>query len=219
MTPEDFIAYLYGVVAQPAFTARFTSELESRELRIPLTRDATLFEQARSAGARLIWFHTYAERFIPVGKQCGEVPPGSARCIETVPDHADGYPEAFSYDETAQTLHVGEGAFAPVTPEEYEFEVSGLNVVQSWLNYRMKTGAGKKSSPLDDVRPESWTEQFSAELLELLWVLEETVNGYPAQETLLDSIIESDCFKANELPMPPERMRNLKGAGTHGSLI
>ena len=219
VTPEDFIAYLYGVAAQPAFTARFASELESRELRIPLTRDAMLFEKARRTGAPLIWLHTYAERFIPVDKRRGEVPPGSARCIEIVPDHADGYPETFSYDETAQTLHVGEGAFAPVTPEVYEFEVSGLNVVQSWLNYRMKTGAGKKSSLLDDIRPESWTEQFSAELLELLWALEETVNGYPAQEALLDAIIEGDCFKANEFPMPPERMRNLKGAGTHGSLI
>lgn len=219
VTPEDFLAYLYGVAAQPAFTARFASELESRELRIPLTRDATLFEQARNAGARLIWFHTYAERFIPVGKQRGEVPSGSVRCIKIVPDTADGYPETFSYDETTQTLHVGEGAFAPVTPEVYEFEVSGLKVVQSWLNYRMKRGAGKKSSPLDDIRPESWTEQFGAELLELLWVLEKTVEGYPAQEILLDAIVEGDCFKENEFPMPPERMRNLKGAGTHGVLL
>ena len=29
------------------------------------------------------------------------------------------------------------------------FEVSGLKVVQSWLKYRMKKGAGKKSSSLD----------------------------------------------------------------------
>ncbi len=219
VTPEDFLAYLYGVAAQPAFTARFASELESRELRIPLARDATLFEQARNAGARLIWFHTYAERFIPVGKQRGEVPSGSARCIKIVPDTADGYPETFSHDDATRTLHVGEGAFAPVSSEVYEFEVSGLNVVQSWLKYRMKNGAGRKSSPLDDIRPESWTSQFTHELLELLWVLEETVNGYPAQEILLDAIVEGDCFKENEFPMPPERMRNLKGAGTHGVLL
>ena len=217
--PEDFLAYIYGVAAHSAFTARFASELESRDLRIPVTRAARLFEQARSMGARLLWLHTYGERFVPVGMKPGDVSPGSARCIENVPGHADGYPETFSYNETARTLHVGKGAFAPVTPEVYEFEVSGLKVVQSWLNYRMKAGAGKKSSPLDDIRPESWTDQFNAELLELLWVLEETVNGYPAQEALLDLIVEGACFKANEFPMPPERMRNLKGAGTHGSLL
>ncbi len=217
--PEDFLAYIYGVAAHSAFAARFASELETRELHIPVTRDAGLFEQARSTGARLLWLHTYGERFVPVDMQRGEISPGSARCTKTVPDHADGYPETFSYNETTRTLHVGEGVLAPVTPEVYEFEVSGLKVVQSWLKYRMKTGAGKKSSPLDNIRPESWTSQFTTELLELLWILEETVNGYPAQEMLLDAIVEGDCFKANEFPIPLERMRNLKGAGTHGSLL
>ncbi len=219
VTPEDFLAYLYGVAAQPAFTTRFASELESRELRIPLTKDAALFAKARSAGARLLWLHTYGERFVSGDAAYKHIPYGVAKCIKAVPGNADKYPETFSYNETARTLHVGEGAFGPVEPEVYEFEVSGLNVVQSWLKYRMKKGAGKKLSPLDHIRPEFWTSQFTTELLELLWVLEETINGYPAQETLLDSIVESDCFKANELPMPPERMRNLKGAGTHGSLI
>ncbi len=217
--PEDFLAYIYGVAAHSAFTARFASELETRELHIPVTRDAGLFEQARSTGARLLWLHTYGERFVPVDMQRGEISPGSARCTKTVLDHADGYPETFSYNDTTRTLHVGEGVLAPVTPEVYEFEVSGLKVVQSWLKYRIKTGAGRKSSPLDDIRPESWTSQFTTELLELLWVLEETVNGYPAQEELLDLIVEGDCFKADDFPIPPERMRNLKGAGTHGSLL
>ena len=219
VTPEDFLAYLYGAAAQPAFTARFAVELETRELRIPLTRDATLFEKARSTGARLIWLHTYGERFVPGDAAYKHTPCGVAKCIKAVPGNADGYPETFSYNDTTRTLHVGEGTFAPVTPEVYEFEVSGLQVVRSWLKYRMKKGAGKKSSPLDDIRPESWTSQFTTELLELLWVLEETVNGYPAQEELLDLIVEGDCFKADDFPMAPERMRNLKGAGTHGSLL
>jgi hypothetical protein len=32
--------------------------------------------------------------------------------------------------------------------------MSGLKVVQLWLGYRMKKRARKKSSPLDDIRPE-----------------------------------------------------------------
>ena len=43
VAPEDFLAYVYGILAQPAFTLRFARELETRELRIPLTRDTTLF--------------------------------------------------------------------------------------------------------------------------------------------------------------------------------
>ena len=207
MTPEDFLAYVYGALAQPAFTARFHRELETRELRVPLTKDAALFEKVRDVGARLLWLHTYGESFVPKGKKRGQVPRGAARCEKTVPGHADGYPEDFDYNENTRTLRVGEGEFAPVSPEVFAFEVSGLKVVQSWLKYRMKKGAGKKSSPLDDIRPEHWTSQFTTELLELLWVLEATVEGYPKQAALLEAVVGSECFHADELPPVPDELR------------
>ena len=75
------------------------------------------------------------------------------KCTVAVPGDADGYPETFTYNDETATLHVGAGEFAPVAPDVYAFEVSGLKVVQSWLKYRMKKGAGRKSSPLDDIRP------------------------------------------------------------------
>ena len=205
--PEDFLSYVYGILAQPAFTLRFARELETRELRIPLTRDTALFEQVRALGARLLWLHTYGERFIPEEHTRGRIPPGAAKCTKAVPGDGESYPEAFRYDSATRTLHVGTGEFAPVAPSIYEFEVSGLKVVQSWLKYRMRKGAGRKSSSLDDIRPERWTSRFNTELLDLLWVLEATVEGYPEQERLLDAVIESDCFHAGELPSVPDEMR------------
>ena len=44
----------------------------------------------------------------------------------------------YSYDEDAHEIIVGDGRFGPVAPAIWEFEVSGLKVVQSWLGYRMK---------------------------------------------------------------------------------
>ena len=207
VTPEDFLAYVCGALTQPAFTARFAEELETRELRVPITKDAALFERVRAIGARLLWLHTYGERFVPEGEQLGRVPPGAARCTETVPGDADGYPETFAYTAATCTLHVGDGAFAPVAPDVYAFEVSGLKVVQSWLKYRMKTGAGRKSSPLDDIRPTRWTSAFTTDLLELLWVLEATVAFYPEQERLLKAVVEGDCFQADDLPRVPDDTR------------
>ena len=80
----------------------------------------------------------------------------------------------------------------------------------------MKKGAGKKSSPLDDIRPERWTSPFTTELLELLWVLEATVTGYPEQAKRLAAVMASDCFKAEELPEAPEPMRKPPQKGTPG---
>ena len=206
MTPEDFAAYIYGALAQPAFTARFKRELEARQVRVPLTKDPVLFERVCELGTRLLWLHTYGERFVPEGMGRGVVPNGVARCTKAIPGDVDGYPKTFAYDDATQTLHVGEGEFAPVTAEVYGFEVSGLKVVQSWLKYRMRNGAGRKSSPLDHIRPSRWTSPLTTELLALLWVLEATVAGYPEQARLLEAVIAGECFRAEELPPVPEDM-------------
>ncbi|PKK82918.1 MAG: DNA methyltransferase [candidate division Zixibacteria bacterium HGW-Zixibacteria-1] len=205
--PEEFIAYIYGTLAQPAFTERFSKELITRELHVPITKNKILFKKIRDIGAYLLWLHTYGERFIPKTERKGSIPPGAARCIKAVPGNPDEYPEGFVFDETKKKLYVGCGEFSPVQREVFEFEVSGLKVVQSWLKYRMKKGAGRKSSPLDDIRPERWTSQFTTQLLELLWVLEATIAIYPKQAKLLEDVIAGACFKAAELPKVPERMR------------
>ena len=207
VTPEDFLAYVYGVLAQPAFTERFAAELETRDLRVPFTKDAALFEQVRAIGARLLWLHTYGERLVAEDRPQGHVPSGTARCVQAVPGNIDDYPDRFVYFTSTRTLHVGDGAFAPVEPGVYEFEVSGLKVVQSWLKYRMRTGAGRRSSPLDDIRPTHWTSAFTTELLELLWVLEATIALYPEQERLLKAVVEGAWFQTNDLPSVPDDLR------------
>ena len=207
VTPENFLAYVYGVLAQPAFTEWFSDELGKAHVHIPLTKDGGLFAQMGDVGAKLLWLHTYGQRFVPKGKQKGQLLKGSGKCTKAVPGDMDNYPEKYEYNEPTKTLHVGDGEFGPVAQEVYEFEVSGLKVVQSWLAYRMKNPKGKKSSPLDEINPEKWPSEFTTELLELLWVLEATVAEYPAQAKLLAQVVKGKCFKANELPDVPDAAR------------
>jgi len=200
VSAEDLIGYVYAVLAQQEYTSRFSRELGSREIRVPLTRTPALFFRVADFGRSLIWLHTYGERFVGKGREQGRIPAGRAKCIRAVPEEEDRYPNDFRYDEDLKTLHVGDGAFGPVERDVYEFEVSGLRVVKSWLGYRMRERSGRKSSPLDDIRPRSWTREFTRELLELLWVLEKTVEGYPKQKMLLEEILAGPLFSANELP-------------------
>ena len=219
VSPEDFLAYVYGTLAQPGFTDQFEEELETRELRVPITKDARLFRKVRNVGRKLLWLHTYGERFVPQGHRKGEVPQGKARCTKPVPADPAHYPEGYEYNEAKRTLIVGGGNFKPVPPEVYEFDVSGLKVVQSWLSYRMKEGAGRKSSPLDDIRPERWASQFTTELLELLWVLEATVKEYPRQAKLLEQVLKSPLFTEDELPDVPEAARKAPDPNRRRSLF
>jgi hypothetical protein len=181
--------------------------LGTRELRVPLTKDTGLFTRVRDAGARLLWLHAYGQHCVPKGHHRGQVPKGRARCTKPVPGDAPNYPKSYEYNETTRMLRVGDGQFAPVAPEVYEFDVSGLKVVQSWLKYRMRNGGGRKSSPLDDIRPEKWTSDFTTELLELLWVLEATIAQYPGQAKLLSAVVKGPCFLADELPPVPASAR------------
>ena len=207
VTPEDLLAYVYGVLGQPAFTERYADELGTRELRVPLTKHAALFAQVRGVGAKLLWLHTYGQRFVPKVRHAGQLPKGKARCTRPVPGDAADYPEKYEYNGATKTLHVGDGEFAPVTPGVYDFEVSGLKVVQSWLAYRMKNPKGKKSSPLDEINPKKWPSDFTTELLELLWVLEATIAQYPQQAKLLEAVVKGSLFKAHELPSAPDAAR------------
>lgn len=50
----ELVAYVYGILSQPAFTRKFTKELETREIRVPITRNAQLFKEVSSIGAQLL---------------------------------------------------------------------------------------------------------------------------------------------------------------------
>lgn len=207
LTPEDFAGYVYGILAQPEYTRRFADELAGKEIRVPLTKDKKLFSKVSEFGKELIWLHTYGERLYDASHPKGKIPKGKTQCVKAVSGQENHYPNEYSYDEHNKTLHVGDGEFASVSRDVWEFEVSGLKVVQSWLGYRMRERSGKKSSPLDDIRPRVWTREFTRELLELLWVLEITIAGYPKQKELFEAVLESDLFTEAELPAVPDEAR------------
>ena len=117
-----------------------------------------------------------------------------------MPVSMEEYPDGFSYDAKKQAIVVGDGEFKPVAPEIWDYSVSGLQVVKSWLGYRKQQRAGRSSSPLDNIRRARWS--FTEELLELLWLLEATFNLQPEGEALLEQVCDSDTFSHTELPTP-----------------
>ena len=216
--PEDLFAYGYAVLAAPEYVRRFWDELTIPGPRLPITRDSATFDSVADLGRRLLWLHTYGERFVPPGHKPGKIPPGQAKCQigamgdpkdrEKDKEKEDYYPDKFSYDLAGQKLRVGKGYFSPVRPEVWEFSVSGFQVVQHWLASRMKKGVGKKSSPLDKLRPSVW--QFDEELQNLLWVLEHTVDLWPSLAQALTDILTSDLFPSLDFPLPAPKERGPK---------
>ena len=190
VTPAELLAYVYAILCSPPFSEQFDTELEEPGPRVPFTQDAALFEEAVEIGEELLFLHTYGERYANEQRPRAAIPQGTARATVAVSQDPDRYPTEFVYDEDAQELRVGYGAFGPVSAAVWSYEVSGLQVVASWLGYRMKVRAGRKTSPLDVIQPETWATDLTDELLRLLWILERTVEISRDQEALLPRILE-----------------------------
>ena len=207
----EFAAYLYGLMAHPAYTEAFFEELGADGPRVPITKDATLFAEVAAIGVRLLNLHTFGERYAPeedpfIFNRLNRAN-GVVRNTATIQGRDDDYPQDFEHDAANQVLRVGAGELKPVPKAVFEYEVSGLKVLQSWLKYRLGKGAGRKSSPLDAIRPERWDADLNTELIELIWVLDATLAHQPEQARLLDAVTKGECFTAADFPPVRDRAR------------
>ncbi len=201
ITPQDLLAYVYSLGATPAFSERFDEELaeQAGPIHVPITADPALFQRAVTFGRDLLWWHSWDERFAPSSQT--RLPEGRATEITPV----SGMPDSFTYDPDTQHLTVGTGVFGPVSQAAWDFEVSGLQVLRSWLGYRMKKRKGRKSSTLDETRPTRWTQ--TKELLLVLSIIEHTIEVTPQATELLNEIVNGPLILATDLPTPTPASR------------
>ena len=208
VSAADVAAYVYGLLGTSAYTERFWHELETPGPRIPITRDPELFDRVVEVGRYLLWLHSFAERFQDLGAGRGdEVPQGRAHLKEPIPVAPAALPNEYKYDPDKCELRVGKGIICDVAPEVWGFEVSGLRVLDSWLGHRMRERRGRKSAPLDDIRPEHWEPWMTEELLRVIWILEGTLECTPKARELLERVVRGPRFRADELPAPSKAER------------
>ncbi len=199
--PEDLFAYMAGVMAHPAFTARFAQDLIQPGLRLPLTADAALFRRACALGREVVWLHSYGERFADpaAGRPKGppRLPVGQRPTIPTkgaIPPAPAPLPDAMEHDPLKNRLHVGLGYVDNVTKAMWDYEVSGKQVVRHWFSYRKADrsrpviGDRRPPSPLEKIQPEGWLAEYTSDLIDLLNVLGRLIALEPAQAQVLDAI-------------------------------
>ena len=209
VTAEDLFAYIAAVAAHPAYIERFRKDLATPGLRIPLTADAATFVEAAALGRRVVWLHSFGERFADAGagRPAGppRLPPERRPQVPTggaIPTDSAGMPDAMIYDATAQCLHVGSGRIAPVSAAVWHYEVSGKQVLTQWFSYRRKTrerpiiGERRTPSPLGDIQPETWPAEYTTELLDLLNVLGLLVDPERDADALLERICAGPLMDA-----------------------
>lgn len=218
ITAEDFLAYVAAITAHPAFTTRFVEDLRTPGIRLPITANASLWNQGVALGRRVLWLHARGERYVDSEDGRPSGPPGIADTVRrplvivAIPDTADRYPDELSYDSETRALYIGEGKISPVDQAVADYEVSGMNVLRKWFGYRRATRpqARGEQSALDDIRPEVWPSAYTSDLLELIRVLTLVVDLEPVQTELLNRVMDSERVTVADLtelgvfPVPDE---------------
>jgi hypothetical protein len=108
--PEDLFSYIAGIAANPAFTIRFQPDLSIPGLRIPITSDAVLFCEAAEMGRRILWLHTFGERFSdlaanrPYGPPRVPVDPPSIPLAGRISGKPEDFPDSINYDAEKHRL-------------------------------------------------------------------------------------------------------------------
>src|SRR6266568_2612135 len=204
MDAEELVAYLAAVIAHPAYTRQYQDCLVIPGIRVPLSADHRLWDQAITLGREIIWLHTFATR--PVNLEEHHIvalrcPQPGPRIISSIPYTSAEMPETVRYEEQTRTIYIGTtGRVAPVPAAVWDYRVGGTRVVDKWIRYRLKTPRGRPaSSPLDKINATSWPQAFNDDLLELLNVLGRLVELEPAQETLLADVCANPLIDATEL--------------------
>jgi hypothetical protein len=215
VSAPDMMAYIAAVLAHPFFTEHFADDLVQPGLRVPLTSDPVLSQEAVELGREVIWLHTYGERYVDAAAGRPKGPPrmakGEAPTIPAggaIPEAPEPLPEAMTYDAPSRRLHVGIGYIDNVTPEMWAYEVSGKQVVWQWFSYRRrdrtkpKIGDRRPPSPLDAIQPESWLPEYTTDLVNLLNVLGRLVALEPRQADLLNRILTHPLITVADLHPP-----------------
>lgn len=197
-------------------------------IRVPLTADADLFSRAVALGARVIWLHSYGQRFVDPAAGRPHKAPRMDKAVaprvaagHPIPSTPDDMPDRLDYDATTQQLRVGTGFVQNVTSRMWAYDVSGVNVLGKWFSYRRRTRdrpviGGRRVSPLQEIQAEAWQPEYTSELIDLLNVPGLLADLEAQQAELLDRIVEgpqitvTDLTEAGVLPVPDDARKPSK---------
>jgi hypothetical protein len=160
------------------------------DLTVPLTGDADAWERGLELGHRMLWLM----------RRDGERPklPGGRRPYVRAP--LPSRPVTLHYDRDEEALFLDEGRISPVPPEAWDFEAGGVRVLEQWFAARV---AVAEPGTLAAIRPVTWPQTWTSELLELITVLALLAELRPLEEPALpDPVTAAELRTAGVLPVP-----------------
>jgi hypothetical protein len=161
-----------------------------RGIEVPLTADPDTWSRGVGLGRRALWLM----------RRDGDRPklPGGRRPYVRAPLPAR--PVELRYDPDQEALLLDEGRVSPVPAGAWDFHVGGVRVLDAWFARRTEPA---EPGTLEAVRPATWPQNWTSELLELITVLALLAELRPEQDglTVRDRLTAEDLRTAGVLPV------------------
>jgi hypothetical protein len=167
-----------------------------RGCTVPLPGDPEVWARGTDTGHRLLRLMVPGEGGRP------RLPGGSRPYVRSpLPER----PTALHHDPDTGTLHLDGGRISPVPTEVWHLRTQGVRVVESWFGRR--TAPAARPGSLAAVRPATWPQAWTSELLELLTVLALLTGCAPSRpEPFGPPLTAEELCRAGVLP-PPDPAR------------
>lgn len=173
--PQDVFHYTYAVLVGERYSLRFARELQQSFPHVPFPAGAHLFQRGVKLGEGMVRLHTFQQPR-----------------LDDAPSRINGKPSVITAPRfDGGRLWVCDEAYVePVSEEASEFSVSGYSVLRRWVERRV-------GLPLD--------LNLMRDLLEVIRILEETVNARAELADFLDTVLDGETLSATELGLrlPP----------------
>ena len=186
-----------GHSADPVDFLAWTLTAVRPDLTVPLTRDPGLWSRGVELGRRALWLL----------RRDGDRPklPGGRRPYVRAPLPAR--PLTLRYDRDEETLHLDEGRISPVPPEAWDVEAGGVRVLEQW--FAARTAETAEPGTLSTIRPATWPQTWTSELLELITVLAllAELRRQQRELTVPDTITTAELRETGILPAPESAHR------------
>ncbi|MFF0012166.1 type ISP restriction/modification enzyme [Streptomyces sp. NPDC005374] len=177
-----------GIAVEPLDVLGWILAAVRPDLTVPLTDDPELWSLGVESGRRTLWLM----------RRHGDRPklPGGRRPYVRAP--LPSRPLVLDYDRDEEALLLDEGRISPVPPEAWDFEVAGVRVLEQWFAARV---AEPEPGTLAAIRPATWPQTWTSELLELIAALALLAELQPPWDELTTSITTTELRKARVLPV------------------
>jgi Type ISP C-terminal specificity domain len=183
-----------GTTVEPLDVLAWILAAVRPDLTVPLTDDPEVWSRGVESGHRVLWLM----------RRDGDRPklPGGRRPYVRAP--LPSRPLTLDYDRDEEALLLDEGRISPVPPNAWDFEAAGVRVLEQWFTARVTE---PEPGTLSAIRPATWPQPWTSELLELITVLALLADLQPFQDELTSRITPTDLREAGVLPVPDSARR------------